>query len=258
MVGILRFQAALMDKNIVTIILPTYNERENISILIHDILQLPGSEAFSVLVVDDNSEDGTAEVVETIAGRDSRVSVLSRKNKIRGLVPSLNDGIKLSGTEIVLWMDADLQMPADRIPEFLRLMKQESVTAVIGSRFIPGGADIRDTDADNLSGVQRLLSSILSNDVPRILGIPMTDVTSGYIAIRKSFFSDYTLRGTHGEYFMDLIHRLHFNGHKVREIPYRLLQRKSGISKTTNRNLLHLIRNGARYIITFARLYLRS
>ncbi len=97
-----------------TTILPTYNERENIPILIEGILAAVRTPV-QVLVVDDNSPDGTWQVVQEIAARDPRVRLLHRTTE-RGLTSAIWAGIRAADTDAVSWMDCDLAMPPETIP----------------------------------------------------------------------------------------------------------------------------------------------
>ena len=242
------------------IILPTFNEKENICILINQILELPLKVPFKVIVVDDDSDDLTWKVVEDAYRLDERVGVIRRTGKTRGLVPSLNDAIKASDAEYVIWMDADLQMPVAKIQDLIEVMVASSATAVIGSRYLPGGTDERDqgvNEPTKITMIHRQLSWVLSRVVPTILSIPNTDVTSGFIAIRRSFFASYELQGMHGEYFIHLAHTLHKGGHKVLEIPYVLGRRIHGDSKSTGGKFAHMFKVGLRYLKLTLHLYLK-
>jgi dolichol-phosphate mannosyltransferase len=242
------------------IILPTFNEKENICILINQILELPLKVPFKVIVVDDDSEDLTWKVVEDAYPLDVRVDVIRRTGKTRGLVPSLNDAIKASEAEYILWMDADLQMPVARILDLIEVILSSSATAVIGSRYLPGGTDERDhgvIEPTKITMIHRQLSWLLSRVVPTILSIPNSDVTSGFIVIRRSFFADYELQGMHGEYFIHLAHTLHKADHNVLEIPYVLGRRIHGDSKSTGGKFAHMFKVGFRYLKLTLHLYLK-
>ncbi len=121
-----------------TVILPTYNERGNAPVLIGDILPCV-REPVRVLVVDDNSPDGTWQVVEEIAAADERVRLMRRTTE-RGLTSAIQAGIRAADTEAVSWMDVDLAMPADVIPQLLARLEAGADIAV-GSRYVRGGSD---------------------------------------------------------------------------------------------------------------------
>jgi dolichol-phosphate mannosyltransferase len=235
-----------------TVILPTLNERENVPVLVRDILDLNIPE-LEILVVDDASTDKTVEALKNSFPDEKRLRILERHGKIPGLANSLNDGIENSTSDFLVWMDADRQMPASLIPELIRSFTPE-VTAVVGSRFLSGGSDVRDSGRWSLISFHRILSWVLSRLVKVSLGLPFTDYTSGYVAIRRDFFEEYCLVGNHGEYFLYLLHSLHSNGKAVREIPYSLSKRMSGTSKTHGGSLSGLLRRGIPYLRAFIRL----
>lgn len=240
------------------IILPTYNEKENIVVLIDQILELELGNDVQILVVDDDSQDLTWKVVETRYLNNSKVQVLRRVGVERGLVASLNDAIAFIKTDYVLWMDADLQMPANKLPSFFSKMSEASPVAVIGSRFISGGKDVRhegDVSHSFVTSIHRHLSDWLSLVVPRLLGLSVTDVTSGYIMIKRDFFDAYLLQGSHGEYFIELVFELQRKGHRIVEIPYVLSARTKGVSKSTKGELVTMTRVGLRYVLVTLKLF---
>jgi dolichol-phosphate mannosyltransferase len=239
------------------IILPTYNEGGNVITLIDQILALGLDEVFQILVVDDDSQDLTWKAVETRYAEQSNVQVLRRVETKRGLVASLNDAISITKADYILWMDADLQMPANKIPDFFKMMKEVQPTAVIGSRFISGGSDVRhqgDVSHGKVTIIHRCLSNWLSLVVPRLLDLPVTDVTSGFIMVSRDFFNEYLLEGDHGEYFINLVYELHRTGHRIVEIPYILSARTNGVSKSTQGKLPTMIKVGLRYLKVTLRL----
>lgn len=241
-----------------SIILPTYNEKDNIVVLIDQILDLGLGDDVHILVVDDDSQDLTWNVVENRYINNNRVQVLRRQGLERGLVASLNDAIGKVKTDYVLWMDADLQMPANKIPDFFSKMRELGPTAVIGSRFILGGKDIRhegDVSHSFVTSIHRHLSDWLSLVVPRLLGLSVTDVTSGYIMIKRNFFDSYFLEGSHGEYFIHLVFELQRKGHKIVEIPYILSPRIKGVSKSTKGEILTMTLVGLRYVLVTLKLF---
>jgi dolichol-phosphate mannosyltransferase len=240
-----------------TVVLPTFNEKENVPLLVGEILKLPLS-GLEILVVDDNSTDGTIENLREIFPEEKRLKIHQRKGKQRGLVNSLNDAIELCNSEYILWMDADLQMPANKIPEFIAQLESKKYTAVIGSRYLPGGDDIRDVkDQFGLVAVHKNLSWFLNRFAYQVLGLSATDLTSGFIGIRKDFFSGRKLQGNHGEYFIHLMYELHKTQAKFKEISYRLGPRKAGISKSTRGSFLGLFANGLNYLKMILKIYLK-
>ena len=207
-----------------TTILPTYNERENIPILIEGILRHV-QPPVQVLVVDDNSPDGTWQVVEEIAGREPRVRLLRRTTE-RGLTSAIWAGIQAADTDAVSWMDCDLAMPPEVIPQLLARLGAGADIA-IGSRYVPGGSDV------GHSLMARAFSVTINLFASLLLGWRVRDYTSGFIAARRACLRRrITLRGDYGEYCIDLLARAQRLGMRVEEVPYACGARFSGESKT--------------------------
>ncbi|MCX6029724.1 MAG: polyprenol monophosphomannose synthase [Chloroflexi bacterium] len=234
----------MTDPLSLTVILPTYNERENIPILIEGILRHVQTPV-TVLVVDDNSPDGTWQVVEAIAAREPRVRLLRRTTE-RGLTSAIWAGIRAADTDAVSWMDCDLAMPPDLIPHLLaRLVAGADIA--IGSRYVAGGSD------PGHSLMARAFSVTINLFASLLLGWRVRDYTSGFVAARRSVFDKITLRGDYGEYCIDLLARAQRLGLRIEEVPYACGARFSGESKT-GANITDYLRRGWKYVVTIIRL----
>jgi len=227
-----------------TVILPTYNERDNVPLLIDGILRHV-REPVHVLVVDDDSLDGTWQVVAEIAARDSRVHLLRRTTE-RGLTSAIWAGIRAADTDAVSWMDCDLAMPPETIPALLARLEAGADLAV-GSRYVPGGKDV------GHSLLARAFSVTINLFAALLLGWRVRDYTSGFIAARRAVFDRITLQGDYGEYCIDLLARAQRLGLRVEEVPYVCGARLSGESKTAT-NMLGYLRRGWKYVVTILRL----
>ncbi|MDH4218998.1 MAG: polyprenol monophosphomannose synthase [Nitrospirota bacterium] len=233
----------------VSVILPTFNEKENIVSLIQTILQNIGGES-EIIVVDDDSPDGTWKEVEELAKNKKNITLLRRMDK-KGLVSALNDGMALSSGEIVVWMDCDFSMPPEEIGNLLACIDQGYDVAV-GSRFARGGGvEIVTESQDTLMAY--LMSFTLNKFIQTVLGRSFKDYTSGFIAIKRNVLEEIPLKGEYGEYFIDLIYRAIKKEYKVIEIPYLCKARKMGVSKTGTRPS-HYFKKGLKYIILTLRL----
>jgi dolichol-phosphate mannosyltransferase len=233
-------------------VLPTWNERENIGPLIDGILSNART-PHMVLVVDDNSPDGTAQVVaERMAhwNRPGHLRVaLERRVGARGLTSAIQRGIDLAlhtfAADIVTWMDCDLSMPPADVPRLVDAVLAGADLAV-GSRWIPGGADIA-------HGLQaRLLSRTINGYARLLLGWAVTDYTSGFVAGRASVFRALRLRGDYGEYCIDLLGRAQRAGLHIVEVPYLCVPRTAGESKT-GAGLRDYLGKGRHYVTAVAR-----
>ncbi len=230
-----------------TAILPTYNERDNIPILIEGILRHVRPPV-QVLVVDDDSPDGTWQVVQEIADRDPRVRLLRRTNE-RGLTSAIWAGIQAAATDAVSWMDCDLAMPPEVIPALLERLEGGADIA-LGSRYVTGGKDVgHGLLAQAFSVTINLFAALL-------VGWRVRDYTSGFIAARRTVFKKITLRGDYGEYCIDLLARAQFLRMRIEEVPYICGARLSGESKTAT-NVLGYLRRGWKYVVTILRLAVR-
>jgi dolichol-phosphate mannosyltransferase len=233
---------------LVCTVLPTYNERDNIGLLIRGVLNSAIS-PHRVLVVDDNSPDGTWQVVEQIAAElnqdgTQRVALIRRTDE-KGLTSALQRGIDEAihthGAAIVTWMDCDLSMPPEDVPKLVRVLLDGEADLAVGSRWIPGGGDVAH------GTMARTLSRIINTYAMLLLGNQVHDYTSGFIAGRAEVFRDLRLRGDYGEYCIDLLGRAARKGYRLREVPYLCVPRTAGESKT-GANLWDYLVKGRKYV----------
>ncbi len=223
-----------------TVVLPTYNERDNIRILIDGILQHVQTPV-KVLVVDDNSPDGTSQVVEEIARREPRVRLICRTTE-RGLTSAIWTGIQAADTEAVSWMDCDLAMPPEASPALLACLADGADVAV-GSRYVRGGKDVGHSFMAKAFSVTINLFAML------LINWHVRDYTSGFIAARRCVFDKIKLQGDYGEYCIDLLARAQRLGFRVQEVPYICGARFAGESKT-GANAMDYLRRGTKYVTT--------
>jgi dolichol-phosphate mannosyltransferase len=212
----------------VSVIFPTYNERDNIGPLVEDVLRYTPADT-EVIVVDDDSPDGTWQVVEEMQKGRLNLHLLRRRDK-RGLASALRDGIAFSRGDIIVWSDCDFSMPPAKVRDLLSALETGHDIAV-GSRYVAGGG-IRIVVGSNDSLRAYVMSVLLNRFIQRVLGRGFKDYTSGFIAFRRRVLDRITLRGDYGEYFIDFIHRARRLGYSVIEIPYMCVERRSGVGKT--------------------------
>ena len=204
-------------------VLPTYNEEANIELLVESLLNnRQGSNM--VLIVDDNSCDATAEKVRNLSIKYNRydkiqVALVQRRND-RGLTTAIQYGIDVAtqryGANVVTWMDCDLSMPPEDVPQLLTPLVKGEADIVVGSRWITGGADIAH------GFMARTLSKIINSWAQLLLGNDISDYTSGFVAANTKVLKTLRLQGDYGEYCIDFICRSKRNGYKIVEIPYVL------------------------------------
>jgi dolichol-phosphate mannosyltransferase len=228
----------------VSVVLPTYNEREVIVGLVREILE--AVKDVEVLVVDDDSPDRTWDVVGTAFAADARARALRRVGR-RGLPSAIAEGIAETRGEVVVWLDADGSMPADVIPRLVQATRDADVA--VASRYAAGGVDARHSRG-------RILASRVINVYGSwSLGGPVRDWTSGFVAARRAALGRVPIRADHvyGDYCIDFLHRACRAGLRVVEVPYACRERRAGTTKTSP-SLRRFLALGWRYVDTIRRL----
>jgi dolichol-phosphate mannosyltransferase len=240
--------------NKVSIVLPTYNERDNIIPLVIGIQKQLEDKNYEIIVVDDDSPDGTWKIVGEL-GVENKFLRLIRRQGRRGLTSAITEGIDSAAGDVVIWMDTDLSMPPEKIKDLLQKI-EEGYDLSVGSRYVPGGGTVI-IEKSHDSILSAILSFAMNFAIQKLLNSSFKDYTSGFVAVRKKVLEDIQLRGDYGEYFIDFIYRAIKRGYKVIEIPYICEARKYGVSKTGTSLLQYFIR-GRKYIWTALRLRFTS
>ncbi len=218
-----------MNKSLV--IIPTYNERKSLPRIISSVL---GYGDFDVLVVDDASPDGTAELVREIMAADNRVSIIQRGGK-SGLGTAYIAGFKWGldrGYSYFFEMDGDGSHNPDALPWFITEIER-GCDLLIGSRYIGGKISVVGW------GFKRLLLSKIGNFyASKILGISLTDLTSGFRCYRYEALKAIDLdqiRSNGYSFQIEMAHLVAMAGYKVGEMPITFYERNSGSSKMTGK-----------------------
>ena len=219
------------NENSYSVILPTLNEVGHINSLIKDISN--NFEKFNIeyeiIIVDDNSIDGTVEKISEIKNRS--IIIHERKGKKKSLVDSLNEGINLANKDNIIWMDADYSHPPNYIEQFIKL-KNNYLDLIVCSRFLKESTRYYNIQSKNKAGID-FLSNFLNKICKIFLFTDFTDYTSGFICIRKKIIKNIKLNGYYGDYFITLITTCKLANYNVLEIPFEEKERASGNSKTT-------------------------
>ena len=230
----------------ISVVLPTYNEKENIIALIKAIeTGLPDHE-LDVIVIDDNSADGTFDAVKTYAEDHKHVSAILREHE-KGFRTALQKGIDLSKGGIIIWMDCDFSHPPDLILRIVEEIEKNSLDVVVPSRFIPGSDDLTALNAPLPIKLQKKLSLGLNRLCSRLIDDSFHDWTSGFIAVRSKLIKDHPLKGDFCEYYMELISFLILQKAKILEIPYTSPPRRAGETKSAS-SMTKLFTQGIKYI----------
>ncbi len=223
------------DDVTVSIVVPTYNESDNIPILLEEIDKaLKNKYSYEVIIVDDNSPDMTYRTAISLSNRYP-VRVIVRERK-QGLASAATTGFSAARGRYIVLMDADLQHPPDRIPEMIRLL-ENGCDLVIGSRYVPGGRD------EGLKGYRRLIS--LTARLLAWILLPETrrvkDVMSGFFAVRREIAPRETeLRGY--KIILQVIKNCGKEG-RICEIPIIFRRRRHGESKLRAREIINYVRD---------------
>ena len=225
------------------------NEAGNIEPLITELQSvLPDCK---VIVVDDNSSDGTADRVRSVAAVNPRVKLIERRG-VACLTDSIEAGIRAAETTFVAWMDADFSHP----PAVLRQLYD--VARVHGCCIATRYSRPEESVTSRLPRGEMLaaaLSYVLNFSVNRVLKLKITDYTSGFIVCRRDLLADHRLRGDYGEYFIELMYYLARRGVDVKEVYFESPPRHWGESKT-GASYGMLIRRGVKYLWLVSRLTL--
>ena len=228
----------MFKNNDYSIILPTLNEAGHIKDLISEInnIFILHKLNFEIIIIDDNSTDGTVELIRNISKNNNKVSIYVRENKKDSLVQSLIDGIKIAKYERIIWMDADFSHPPNYINEFIRLNNSDDYDALVFSRFLKDSKRYYEGKTVNAKTIDNL-SFFLNKICQLVISDKFTDYTSGFICIKKEVIKNTKISGHYGDYFINLIFDLIKNSRKITEIPYIEQDRASGKSKTTGNKI---------------------
>jgi dolichol-phosphate mannosyltransferase len=212
------------------VVIPTYNERDNIGRIIDDILRQ--SPDLEVLVVDDNSPDGTGDIVEALADENARVHLHARPGKM-GLGSAYCEGFRLAldmDADYIFEMDADFSHDPAMIPRFIE--KMTDCDLVIGSRYLNGVSVVN-------WPIRRLMLSYGANVYTRLItGLRISDCTGGFKCFRAAVLRAIDLDKIHSDGYsfqIEMNYRCVEKGFRVGEIPIIFIDRHAGTSKMSKR-----------------------
>ena len=222
------------------IIIPTYNEIDNLSPLLKEIFSY--APETDILIVDDNSPDGTGDLADEFHQQNARVLVLHRAGKL-GLGTAYIEGFKYAiehTYDAAFEMDADFSHDPRYLPDFLEAIGNADL--VIGSRYIPGG------DTPNWTILRRLISGGGNIFARFMLGIPVHDCTAGYRCYRRKVLESIDLDSIQSQGYafqIELAYRVMQHGFKIVETPIVFMDRRVGKSKMSRR----IVIEGFTYVI---------
>lgn len=218
------------DLGRIVVIIPTYNESENLPVIVGRVRNaVPEAH---VLVVDDNSPDGTGQLADDLAGSDSHIHVMHRLGKgglgaayLAGFAWALQDGY-----DVVVEMDADGSHQPEQLPRLLEALRDADL--VLGSRWVAGGG------VENWPTSRKFLSKGGSLYARTMLGVDIRDVTGGYRAFRADTLRKLDLHDVVSQGYcfqIDLAWRAAQRGLRVKEVPILFVERTAGVSKMSQK-----------------------
>jgi glycosyltransferase involved in cell wall biosynthesis len=229
----------------IRVIIPTYNEKENIVELVKQILALPVNAG--IIIVDDNSPDGTGQIADRLAAAESRVSIIHRAGKL-GLGTAYIAGFKkglAEGAERLITMDADFSHDPAYIPALVALADYYHIT--IGSRYIPQGGVV------NWAWQRRFLSWGANAFARTALGLKARDCTAGFRCYHREVLLDINLERIFSNgysFLVEMLYKCQRRGYSVGEIPIIFANRERGQSKISQREIYKAMYTVARLSVT--------
>ena len=218
------------------VVIPTYNERDNIEMLVRQILSQ--SDSLETMVVDDNSPDGTGDIVDRMAADNPRVHVLHRAGKM-GLGSAYREGFREAlerGADFVMEMDADFSHDPCMLPLFLESMNHYDV--VIGTRYLNGVSVVN-------WPIRRLILSYCANVYTRLItGLTISDCTGGFKCFRRAVLESIDLDSIKSDGYsfqIEMNYRCVEKGFSVGEIPIIFIDRHAGTSKMSKKIMLEAV-----------------
>ncbi len=226
------------ERRRIVVMIPTYDEAENIADLVRGLLALPLDADLKVLVVDDDSPDGTGGIAEAMGREDDRVRVLIRTAR-RGRGAAGLEGFKAAlalGANLVVEMDGDLSHSPGHIPDLVAATDRYDV--VLGSRFVPGGRD-----ADR-SLVRRFITLLVRLFIRRRFRFRVKDVSSGFRCFRREVLEaidldDFISVGP--SVVLEVLYKASLRGYRIGEVPIIFVDRKKGKTKLNLRTLFETL-----------------
>lgn len=231
-----------MDR--ITVILPTYNERENITPLVNEIETVLTAKkiSFEIIIVDDASPDGTGELAEHISKEKEDITIIKNKKRI-GLARSILVGVNASSGDTIVVMDSDGSHPPKVVAQLIDGI--DDADLCLASRYIPGGG----MEAPKY---KYHLSKLLNHAIDAILCLGVKDSTGGFFAVKKEALTQVRAEDVftgYGEYFFRLLYQMKSKEVKIKSIPFKYKLRKFGKTKT------NVFSMGVKYLLTA--IYLR-
>ena len=223
----------------VSILVPTYNESQNIIHFLKSILEsLPKNKITETIIIDDNSPDGTGQMVDeyvkNVKTKNHTTDVIHRRKKM-GLGSAILNGIQRASGDTIIVMDGDFSHPPNIIPRLIDVLDRSGSDIVVASRYVKGGT------IHGWSLKRKIISRVATIIAKSGLGVEQRDPMSGFFAFRKNLLQGMTLDGIGYKILLELLVKT--RGAKVTEIPYTFKDRQLGRSKLGTDTMLDYLRS---------------
>jgi glycosyltransferase involved in cell wall biosynthesis len=220
----------------IVLVLPTYNERDNLPLMVAAIQSLPAP--IHMLIVDDNSPDGTGALADALAAANPTVQVIHRPGKL-GLGTAYTTGFQAAlaqGADLILTMDADFSHDPKYLPALLEASRRFDL--VIGSRYVPGGG------VRHWGRQRQALSRSANMAAHRVLGLRARDCTAGFRCYRRAVLeaiNPATIRANGYSYLIEMLFRCQRAGFSIGEVPIIFVDRRLGRSKISQNEIFRAV-----------------
>ena len=224
----------------ISIILPTYNESQNIVSILELIgKNIPKGVSTQTIVVDDNSPDGTGKIVEEYISEikkiaENTIDVIHRKAK-NGLSSAILNGIQSAKGETIIVMDSDFSHPPQILPKMIEAFKKYQCDLVVASRYITGGG------IQGWTTKRKLMSKVATIIATKGLGVKTKDPMSGFFAFKKNIIKELNLDAIGYKFLLEMLVKT--KGINVKEIPYTFENRKFGSSKLDSSTIIDYLKS---------------
>jgi glycosyltransferase involved in cell wall biosynthesis len=235
------------------VIIPTYNETESIGALVEQVLAVHAQ--VDVLVVDDGSPDGTADIIKKAMADELRLHLLERSAK-EGLGAAYRAGFRWGlarSYDALVELDADFSHPPERLPALLEALETADVS--IGSRYVPGGRTV------GWSPVRKAISKLGNAYVRLVIGLPVHDATAGYRAFRSDVLRALAVESSESNGYcfqIEMAHRAWQEGFRIVEVPITFTERVAGTSKMHRRIVVEALIRVTGWALTGGRRRVRA
>jgi len=232
----------------ISVVIPTYNENDNIPIVIENIQRIlnPITSNYEILIIDDNSPDGTGETVKAISKTNPKIKLIQRSMRT-GLGDAYKVGFQYVTGDIIFEMDADLSHDPSEMPNFIKSL--ENVDVVVGCRYIKGGGNYnRRKFRIIVSRIANILASFFFN-------LPLRDCTSGYRAYRRKVIDTIIPHVNCQKYTfqVEMLEKANIFGFTIGEIPIKFRDRHKGKSKFNLSEIVEFLKELAKKIFIIDR-----